>query len=355
VAARHRDDLLAQGRKLGMQTVMAAFQILSDAKTQMFRSTFARTVLEMALVQLSLLENLSALSELLSGRLPAPAETMVSGEAGSEKKNSDDSPLIATQPLLPAGGTIAVSLQPLSSPDSDADSKTSRNLRPQIEPAANSAVAPTPVAATAATSFTHSGLTSEQVARLLPELTRCCGLTIAAGLKMVKEIQLVGSARLELLLEDTADFARRVLDLPDNRTRIEQEVLRVTGCTATVGLRLVRAERAPVTTAASESLRSADPEENTPSQTQKTSAPIPHAAIATETSGTATRGTAAAARRTAPVTAEPPARNLLGDVDPAQDAFVQQVVEAFGATVVKVTKAPASRAGAVVEQETTAV
>ena len=86
VAARHRDDLLAQGRKLGMQTVMAAFQILSDAKTQMFRSTFARTVLEMALVQLSLLENLSALSELLSGRLPAPTEPASSAEPGSEKK-----------------------------------------------------------------------------------------------------------------------------------------------------------------------------------------------------------------------------------------------------------------------------
>jgi hypothetical protein len=55
------------------------------------------------------------------------------------------------------------------------------------------------------------------------------------------------------------------------------------------------------------------------------------------------------------VAAEVPAANLLGDVDPAQDAFVQQVVAAFGATVVKVTKAPASRAGSVVEQETTAV
>jgi DNA polymerase-3 subunit gamma/tau len=256
VASRHRSDLMAQGQKLGMQTVMAAFQILSDAKMQMFRSTFARTVLEMALVQLSLLENLSALSELLSGRLPAPAEMTASGEAGGEKKNSDESPLNATQPLLPAGITNAVSLQQIRSTDPGADSETAHHLRPQNAIAANPATISTPAAPTAVTPATPSVLTSELVAKLLPELTRSCGLTIAAGLKMVKEIQLVGSARLELLLEDTADFARRVLDLPDNRTRIEQEVLRLTGCTAAIGLRLVRAERAPVEAAAPESSHS---------------------------------------------------------------------------------------------------
>jgi DNA polymerase-3 subunit gamma/tau len=355
VASRHRSDLMAQGQKLGMQTVMAAFQILSDAKMQMFRSTFARTVLEMALVQLSLLENLSALSELLSGRLPAPAEMTASGEAGGEKKNSDESPLNATQPLLPAGITNAVSLQQIRSTDPGADSETAHHLRPQNAIAANPATISTPAAPTAVTPATPSVLTSELVAKLLPELTRSCGLTIAAGLKMVKEIQLVGSARLELLLEDTADFARRVLDLPDNRTRIEQEVLRLTGCTAAIGLRLVRAERAPVEAAAPESSHSSGAEKKaTAAQSTRTSTPNAHAATAVESSGTA-QGTAAPARRNAPVAAEVPAANLLGDVDPAQDAFVQQVVAAFGATVVKVTKAPASRAGSVVEQETTAV
>ena len=35
------------------------------------RSTFARVLLEMALVQISMLENLTAISGLLSGQLPA--------------------------------------------------------------------------------------------------------------------------------------------------------------------------------------------------------------------------------------------------------------------------------------------
>jgi DNA polymerase-3 subunit gamma/tau len=106
VANRHRDILMRQGTRLGMHSVMAAFQILSDAKNQMFRSTFARTVLEMAMVQLSLLENLTAISDLLSGRLPtlpelpAPSSTSSTSSTGaasaqssaaavSEKKNSE--------------------------------------------------------------------------------------------------------------------------------------------------------------------------------------------------------------------------------------------------------------------------
>jgi DNA polymerase-3 subunit gamma/tau len=101
VANRHRETLMQQASRLGMHSVMAAFQILSDAKNQMFRSTFARTVLEMGMVQLSLLENLTAISELLSGRLPTLPElpagsvatnissTGQSNTANVEKKNID--------------------------------------------------------------------------------------------------------------------------------------------------------------------------------------------------------------------------------------------------------------------------
>ena len=54
-----------------MPNVLASFQILSEARNRMFRSTFSRVLMEMALVQLTMLEDLSALSSLLSGDLPA--------------------------------------------------------------------------------------------------------------------------------------------------------------------------------------------------------------------------------------------------------------------------------------------
>ncbi len=343
VASRHRSDLLAQGRKLGMQTVMAAFQILSDAKTQMFRSTFARTVLEMALVQLSLLENLSALSELLSGRLPSPPDVSASAEAATEKKNSDAPPIAVSQPQQPADGGMAESAANVVS------------VAEASAAAASTSSAASTASAAASATQARPELTAERVAGLLPELIRSCGLTIAAGLKMVSEIQLVGSARLEFLLDDTADFARRVLDLPENRSRIEQEVLRLTGCTAAIGLRLVRVERVSAEVADADA-RPASATEGSAAAAGKNKASV---SAATE-SGSAESGSAVA-RGSGPSTArrasatESPAVNLIGDIDPTQDTFVQQVVEAFGATVVKVTKAPAVRAGTVVEQETTAV
>ncbi len=376
IAARHREVLLAQGRKLGMQTVMAAFQILSDAKTQMFRSTFARTVLEMALVQLSLLENLSALSELLSGRLPAPAEAAPSGEPSGEKKNSDESPLTTVQPPRakiqstadslasspPTAAPVTSPTPPFHSPPSpeiDSPPNLTRTL-PTVAPVESPAPADPPPDS-APTALAASPLTQDRVSTLLPELTRACGLTIAAGLKMVQGVQLTGSARIELLLDDTADFARRVLDLPDNRARIEQEVLKITGCTTTIGLRLVRAERptaASPETGNSPTAREARSASSSrkPSPKQAT-ASTDEPRISGNSDSTAGQSTAnsPAPRRNATPVAEAPAANLLGDVDPRRDVFVQHVVEAFGATVVKVTKAPAARAGATVEQEAAAV
>ncbi|MFM7057275.1 MAG: DNA polymerase III subunit gamma/tau [Planctomycetota bacterium] len=369
VASRHRNELLAQGHKLGMQTVMAAFQILSDAKTQMFRSTFARTVLEMALVQLSLLENLSALSELLSGRLPAPPENPATAETATEKKNSEPPPPNGTEPPhLTNGGSAAPAQMAPVAPAACTALSAGPN-RPELSPAATLAIAGTasapvndspifiaPAPASAPTA-PPPGLTPERVTSLLPELTRACGLTIAAGLKMVQDLQLVGGARLELLLDDTADFARRVLDLPDNRTRIEQEILKLTGAPATVALRLVRVERI-VTEVATANPSPTSTTDTAPIAGRKTKTPVPATAASAAAVGTVNRSTTAApsaARRTPAASAEAPAANLLGDVDPTQDPFVQQIVEAFGATVVKVTKAPASRASASVEQDTTAV
>lgn len=375
VAARHRDDLLAQGRKLGMQTVMAAFQILSDAKTQMFRSTFARTVLEMALVQLSLLENLSALSELLSGRLPAPTETAASAEPGSEKKNFDESPLISGQsprprlqqpadsppPGLPPAILIAPPAAQVHSPASNSDGTLNTPQTPAAGPPVVSAASPESAPPPVQSPPPVPSLTQDRAAALLPELTRACGLTISAGLKMVQEIQLTGSARLELLLDDTADFARRVLDLPDNRARIEQEILKITGCNVVIGLRLVRTER-PAAPSPESGLSITPPEAKAASSSRRNSSKQASASadepgVSTSSDSTINQSAANAqpSRRTTAAVAETPAANLLGDVDPARDSFVQHVVESFGATVVKVTKAPQARAGAAVEQEAAAV
>lgn len=410
VANRHREILMRQGTRLGMHSVMAAFQILSDAKNQMFRSTFARTVLEMAMVQLSLLENLTAISDLLSGRLPtlpelpAPSSISTTSNAGAasastssapvgEKKNTDPltrsesliappdsseheddesgdldaedsgedlhehhaTPSIVEKPAVPVAAE-AVGASQIASPltpqtNVSADSGEATPLQPSVvakvesppqPPATPASAASAPAAlvieksAPPAKSEPVSSLTQADCPRLFQELLKTVGLTISAGLKMASDLVLVGPNRLEIHLDSSYDFAKKVLDQPDSRGRIEAEILKLTGEPFTVNLRLLASTR-PKPTAVMEKPKDA-----------------PTAPLAKNNNGT--RGTSQAAEsssKPAPrdVEATAPQRNLLGEVDPSRDPFVRQVMEVFGATVVKVTVAPSVK---VAETETVA-
>ncbi len=376
VANRHREILMRQATRLGMHSVMAAFQILSDAKNQMFRSTFARTVLEMAMVQLSLLENLTAISDLLSGRmptlpeLPAPSQAVASAQASMtaviEKKNNESlnrvSLLIAPPDMPEHDGEESGELHSDESDDdlheihvtppvvaapsqsvvveAAASSPTVPPVAPKVEPTphvvASVVAAPTVPASApmvaeksetpAAPAINESSLTQADCPRLFQELLKTVGLTISAGLKMASDLVLVAPNRLEIQLDGSYDFAKKVLDQPDSRSRIEAEIMKLVGEPFSVNLRLLASTR--------------------PKPQPTAEKPAESASAAVAKNGNAARGSLQAAE-SAPkpaaraVEATPPQRNLLGEVDPSRDPFVRQVMEVFGATVVKVTAAPA--------------
>ena len=327
IAARYRSDLLTQARKLGMQTVMAAFQILSDAKTQMFRSTFARTVLEMAIVQLSLLENLTAISDLLSGRLPSPASNPTEPAAPDttgEKKKSELSQLIDSSDTAASIPTTTT-----APAHADADAST-------LQSAEGAATTVAPV-----TPQPEFQLTPESAPLLLTKLVAACGRTIGSRLRLVHQLLLPSPSRIELILDDTADLARRVLDLPENRSQIEQEIFKLTGSTVTIAVRTIRIEQTPALPSTPQA--AAATTETLPPTTEKTRSNTPgKSSAAPAPAPAADASPSAPARKTRPAP-DPPATNLLGDIDPTRDNFVQHIVGVFNATVVKVTHAPASR------------
>lgn len=61
-----RQTLSKQVQQFGLQTILAGLQILSDTKTRIFRASFARALVEMALVRITLLKNLDVISDLLA-------------------------------------------------------------------------------------------------------------------------------------------------------------------------------------------------------------------------------------------------------------------------------------------------
>jgi len=281
VGNSRRDSVQQQAQKLGMPNVMASFQILSEAKGRMLRSTFARVLLEMALAQISLLENLSAISSLLSGNLPDLPEAATSGTAPGNSAAAPD----AAQKKNPE--------IPLEAPTE--------------APAAQEE--PTPQIA----------FTPENGQRILTEVISETAFTLSSALKSVSSIAISGPNGLELSLGSSYDFQKRVIEQPESRAAIESIVSRLTGVNAAVTLKIVPQPTAQTGTE--------DPAG--PSSGDRT---VPKAVRAVER------------RKDEPVQVKGPSPlRVRDDVDPEQDAFVQQVVDLFGAKVVRITDAPARK------------
>jgi len=129
VPSRHRERLLQQAKALHLDAILAGLDILSTAKGQLRNSNHGRTLVEMALIRLSRLENLVALPYLVRllhsvgepGALSTP-----SGASGAR-----------TQPRLPIAPPEEVKKKPLgSAPENGATEQrplTPENL-PEIWP-----------------------------------------------------------------------------------------------------------------------------------------------------------------------------------------------------------------------------
>ncbi len=331
VATRHRETLMKQATRLSMHSVMAAFQILSDGKNQMFRSTFARTVLEMAMVQVSLLENLSAISDLLSGRLPVLPEVATGHPEATKVSTSPAAALPAAEKKNADTLKIAEAKRVLAAPTTEihADEDASESHKEMPDGAAVVAEAPAspesasvelpPVAAAP-----EIELTQENCPALFMKLLSALGLTISAGLRQASGLKLGSENRLEILLDSSSEFARKALDQADNRARIEAEILRLTGRTVCIALRLTAPKKSV-----------------TASSAGATVSPSLSKSVTESNAGHAAKSNQRNQRAEASPPPAAPLRNLMGEVDPASDMFVREVMEAFGATVVRITNAPA--------------
>ena len=97
VAPVSQELLQKQADSWGLQNIVAAMQILSDAKGRMQRVTYGRALAELALVRIAMLEDLTDIGELidrLRSSEPVSATQAAAQPAAAEKKNelaADDS------------------------------------------------------------------------------------------------------------------------------------------------------------------------------------------------------------------------------------------------------------------------
>jgi len=240
---------------------MAAFQILAEARGRMLRSTFARVLLEMALVQISLLEDLSAISGLLSGNLPKlPAATSIETSDSVQKKTAD------------------------LSGSSDPQQTSSEKSTPTVP------------------------FNTDSSDVLLSQLVSATPFTVSAALKAAECIAISEPNTVELLLNSSLEFQKKVLETPEHRSTIQQLIEQFTGVQAVISIRSVQM-----------------------------AAPAAAKVPPSEAGGSPSN------RQASSETDQPQAPMVRNDIDPRLDAFVQEVVDVFGARVDRVINAPIKR------------
>jgi DNA polymerase III subunit gamma/tau len=84
VSPKHRPALADQARKLPLDTILAGLDVLSSTKARLRNSNHGRVLLEMALVRLSRLEDLVAVTQLVQA-LTKPSGSSAPGESSKKK------------------------------------------------------------------------------------------------------------------------------------------------------------------------------------------------------------------------------------------------------------------------------
>jgi DNA polymerase-3 subunit gamma/tau len=130
LSSRHRDTLARQARALSLDTILAGLDVLSATKARLRGSNHGRVLLEMALVRLSRLDDLVAVTQL--ARLVSEGDGTPTAERGT-KATSPRPSLAAPRPVEPPEGVKKKS--PLSGAEPAPATRTlSEETLPQLWP-----------------------------------------------------------------------------------------------------------------------------------------------------------------------------------------------------------------------------
>jgi DNA polymerase-3 subunit gamma/tau len=122
ISESNRAALLGLGKSWGIETVIAALQILGETRDKLMRTTQSRALAELSIVRLAVLEDLSQISALLSGGITATAKPAAAQKKNTELKPAPVAP-VAIQPPVPEPvqpvpvPTEVVAAKPAAAPD----------------------------------------------------------------------------------------------------------------------------------------------------------------------------------------------------------------------------------------------
>ena len=251
VSETSRAALAKQAQTWGLNTIVAALQIVSEAKLKMQRATFGRALVELALIRLTLLEQLQSLDALLTELASSPANRTLSaaatpaGEAEKKKpepvidpsvdrppddaetnpthqrgRSRQDAPDSQPSEAFALADASGLSAEP--SPTSDEVSSSSRQPdEPGPEPAS---ATPAPVLSPSSGDF-QAGSESVFWAQVLSEV----GDDVGNALRKAGRVAIRGPNRLEVEFPKSYLFAKSLAEQSEARQRLDSVVTRLAG------------------------------------------------------------------------------------------------------------------------------
>lgn len=196
VAGESKSKLAAQAGQLGLNTILAATQILSEARQRMQRTTFGRPIAELALARVATLSDLDELSDLIAAVRGLPT-------TGTRSAASGSLPRRASAPAAPA--EVAPSQAGLQKKSSSKPHAT--------------------VVATAPLGIRLDAVSGDE---LLEKIKRRAGTALASHLAGVSRTAILGPNALELTFPRRYSSSRQYVEGADGRKGLQEILAQVT-------------------------------------------------------------------------------------------------------------------------------
>ena len=212
ISEANRASLQRQSEAWGIQTCLAAFQILNEARNRMFRASHGRALVELALIRMSLLEDLDLLSQFLSSGGQLPAAPTAVRQTSPRLSASEVSQSVSEAPAPPA-----------ESPEPPSDQKKIEKKNEIQSPVASEPVENS--APAAETVPFRAGMES----LLLSQLIENTKDLLKDSVKGVTSIAISGPKQLDLQFSKSYNFSKQYCERPEMLARLENSLEKVTG------------------------------------------------------------------------------------------------------------------------------
>lgn len=243
VSGENRERLDAQAKQWGLRTVLAALEILAEAKGRMFRASYGRALVEMAFVRLTLLQDLDRLDEViqaLKSGAPLPAASARIAPAVSVPAPSSAAPARPPAPSEPLRTPPRSSEPPAAERSAPVEAPPRPDQKKNgAEPRLNAA---TPVSeernghdAPESSSVFQPGCEAEFWAQVVPRLSDL----LQTHTRALSSLAISGPNELDLIFPRSYHFSKQYCEQPANLGRLEQIAGEVAGKPVRIRMRVI--------------------------------------------------------------------------------------------------------------------